>query len=708
MRRLAHLLALPLLSVTLSGHAAIDSLLPEPAEPPLHVVAANAVPTSGAYCPDEDELTIVRPEPGPQDALYLEARKAFDSGRAEKLAPLVECLREHELHDYPELWLLILKLRKTPEDAGLRADFERFISRHDGEYVGERAAVEYLRIVAEKLDPDAYIERFARLAWNQDDPELAAWQAIHLLDRGGPGKARALADAKRLYRDSSAPSRPALRALGDRILSEDPAWAWTRVVILLQQGAIAETKHALEALPARERPAPLKELARILDHPAAWLRHQKRLDHLSARLAVFAALRLSRTDPDGAARVAEAAIDPKAARFWRGLVWSRIGFTAMSRLHPKAWEWFRRVPGGTTTLELRPEIPVRPGQLLAWRARAALRAGDWRSLEALIRRMPADLRQEDVWTYWQGRALQVLGKPTAAKAAFERISPQISFYGRLASSELGIPAAFPKPPLAEPDRNSIRHWDDCASLVRAQAFYRMGLYASGHREWNWALRGLAPEELLSLAAWAREHGIIHRMINTSDRSGLKLVRMDQRYPRPHLSVVSRLCGEQELPDSWVYGLIRQESRFMPAASSSVGARGLMQVMPSTARWTAKRLNLQNPRASDLSDLETNVRLGTGYLRMLRDAFGGDYIAATAAYNAGPRRTQIWRNDIAGEGLEGAVFIETIPYFETREYVKNVLSNMAAYATLEGSPIEDFRVFLGTVTADHSGRAPDLP
>ena len=702
MRHLAHLLALPLLSVTLSGHAATDSLLPEPATPPLPVIASDA------SRPGEDELTIVRPEPGPRDALYLEARRAFDGGRSDKLAPLVERLRDHELHDYPELWLLILKLRSTPEDAGLRADFERFISRHDGEYVGERAAVEYLRIVAERLESDAYLERFARLAWNQDDPELAAWQAIHLLDRGGAGKARALADAKRLFRDKSVPSRPALRTLGDRILSEDPAWAWTRVVILLQQGAVAETKHALEALPAGERPASMKELSRILDHPAAWLRHQKRLDRLPARLAVFAALRLSRTDPDGAARVAEAAIDPKAARFWRGLVWSRIGFTAMSRLHPKAWDWFKRAPGGGATLELRPEIPVRPGQLLAWRARAALRAGEWRSLEALIRRMPVDQQQEDVWTYWQGRALQALGKPTVAQAAFERISPRISFYGRLASSELGIPAAFPKPPFAEPERNSIRHWDENASLSRALAFYRMGLYASGHREWNWALRGLAPGELLSLAAWAQEHGIIHRMINTSDRSGLKLVRMEQRYPRPHLSVVSRLCGEQELPASWVYGLIRQESRFMPTVSSSVGARGLMQIMPGTARWMARRLNLQNLRAADLSDLETNVRLGTGYLRMLRDAFEGDYIVATAAYNAGPQRAQIWRNDITGDRLEGAVFIETIPYFETREYVKNVLSNMAVYATLEGTPIEDFRAFLGSVTADHSGRSPDLP
>lgn len=655
----------------------------------------------------ENDLTIAQPELGLLDPLYLRARQAFDQRKLEKLIPLVSYLQTHELHDYPELWVLVLKLREAPEDTSLRQAFESFIERHQGEYVGERAMVEYLRIVAEKLEPKTYLAWFKRLAWNQDDPELAAWQAIHSLTLGTPSRARALSDAKRLFRDSSATTRPVLRRLGDRIVELDPAWAWSRVVVLLQKGANAETKHALEVLPANERPAPLKELSRILERPDAWLKRQKQLNKIPARLAVFAALRLARSNPEGAARLAEAAVDPRAARFWRALVWSRIGFTAMSRLHPQAWEWFGRAPGGAATLEQRPDITVRSEQLLAWRARAALRASDWRSLESLIRRMPEALRHEETWVYWHGRALQALGRPKAAKAAFESIAPRISFYGKLASAELGLPASFPKAPLeTPPSEEAIRRWDNNPSLNRALAFYRMSLYASGHREWNWALRGLTPPELLSLAAWAQEKRILHRMINTSDRSGTSLVLVDQRYPRPHFSVVSRYCAERDLPSSWVYGLIRQESRFMPTANSSVGARGLMQIMPGTARWTARRLNM--PKKLNLADLETNVSLGTGYLKMLHDAFGGSYIAATAAYNAGPRRAQIWLNDIVGDEMEAAIFIETIPYFETREYVKNVLANMQSYAALDDKAEENFRTFLGTVRADHSGRPLNLP
>lgn len=655
----------------------------------------------------KNDLTIAQPELALLDPLYLRARQAFDQRKLEKLVPLVSFLQTHELHDYPELWVLILKLRGAPEDTSLRQAFESFIERHQGEYVGERAMVEYLRIVAETLEPKTYLAWFKRLAWNQDDPELAAWQAIHSLTLGTPSQARALSAAKRLFRDSSATTRPVLRLLGDRIVALDPAWAWSRVVVLLQKGSNAETKYALDALPANERPASLKELSRILERPDAWLKRQKQLNKIPARLAVFAALRLARSNPEGAARLAEAAVDPRAARFWRALVWSRIGFTAMSRLHPQAWEWFCRAPGGAATLEQRPDITVRSEQLLAWRARAALRAGDWRSLESLIQRMPEVLRHEETWVYWRGRALQTLGQPKAAKAAFESIAPRMSFYGKLASAELDLSASFPKTPLATlPSEEAIRRWDNNPSLNRALAFYRMSLYASGHREWNWALRGLTPPELLSLAAWAQEKRILHRMINTSDRSGTSLILVNQRYPRPHFSVVSRYCAERDLPSSWVYGLIRQESRFMPTANSSVGARGLMQIMPGTARWTARRLNM--PKKLDLADLETNVSLGTGYLKMLYDAFGGNYIAATAAYNAGPRRAQIWLNNIAGDEMEAAIFIETIPYFETREYVKNVLANMQNYAALDEKAAENFRTFLGTVRAEHSNRPLNLP
>ena len=168
-----------------------------------------------------------------------------------------------------------------------------------------------------------------------------------------------------------------------------------------------------------------------------------------------------------------------------------------------------------------------------------------------------------------------------------------------------------------------------------------------------------------------------------------------------------MSSAQELPASWVYGLIRQESRFIPAVSSSVGARGLMQLMPGTASWTARQLGIEHyDEGRNLTELEMNLVLGSAYLHMLYADSGESFILATAAYNAGPRRARIWRNTLS-DAMEAAVFIETIPYFETREYVKNVLANMQTYSMLTGEPIKNFTGFLGKVTPSLA-EAKDLP
>ena len=765
MSRSAQLLSALLLAATVPVAAPVFGEVPQDAPAAAEAPSGVVAPTAAANEPNdaaaasalseraqdaETGVEIAQPAPGPLDKIFLQARSAFERRSAKRLEPLLPALAEHELRDYPELWSLILRLRaaesarekalkalqgqerKAPKSgakekapaaqdperaaeaaAGLAAadaTFTRFIRAHQGEYVGERATVEYLHLAAERLPAEAFDGWFESLAWNQDDPELAARHALNRLERaekdgkGGKALPEALAAAKTLYRDSSVPSKSSVRQIGDGIARLDPKWGWTRVVILLQKGASTEAARVLEALPAAERPASMKTLRQILRSPASWLRRQKDLSALPARLAVFAALHVSRSDPAGAARIAEAAVDPKANAFWRSLVWSRIGFTATTRVDPKAHAWFARA--SSAQLASRSDAVVDPGQLAAWRARASLRALDWKALERDIRAMPEAVRGEETWIYWRGRALAELGNPEAARAEFSRIAPRITFYGKLACDELGLPYAFPKPAPA-PGEEAVRRWDANPSIRRAESFYRMGLYGQGHREWNWALRGLGPEDLLSLAAWAGERGIVHRMINTSERSGLAAVRTDQRYPRPQFELLTRVCAERRLPVEWVYGLIRQESRFMPSASSVVGARGLMQVMPGTARWTARRLGISDYRHSALSETEMNLTLGTGYLSMVAEAFGGSRILATAAYNAGPRRARAWREALPGE-TEAAVFIETIPFFETREYVKNVLANAQSYGLLARAPAARFRDELGTVAPGGAEPPADLP
>jgi soluble lytic murein transglycosylase len=169
--------------------------------------------------------------------------------------------------------------------------------------------------------------------------------------------------------------------------------------------------------------------------------------------------------------------------------------------------------------------------------------------------------------------------------------------------------------------------------------------------------------------------------------------VDQRYPTPFRDAVVKRSQEINLDPAYVYGLIRQESRFVTDARSGVGAAGLMQVMPATARWTANKLGMRGFNPDQLHDRDTNIAIGTGYLKLVLDDFGGSMPMAAAAYNAGPSRPRNWRN---GPVLEGAAWAETVPFTETRDYVKKVVSNATFYAALLSGQPQSLKARLGTI------------
>ena len=182
----------------------------------------------------------------------------------------------------------------------------------------------------------------------------------------------------------------------------------------------------------------------------------------------------------------------------------------------------------------------------------------------------------------------------------------------------------------------------------------------------------------------------------------------QRFPMPHQGAVVRQAQAIGLDPAYVYGLIRQESRFIMDARSHVGASGLMQVMPATARWTARRIGLEGFAPAQINELDTNILIGTNYLKLALDEFRGSMPLAAAAYNAGPGRPRAWRN---GPELEGAIWAESVPFGETRDYVKKVLSNTTDYAALLTGQPQSLKSRLGRVgpaPADEPVLVRDLP
>jgi soluble lytic murein transglycosylase len=199
---------------------------------------------------------------------------------------------------------------------------------------------------------------------------------------------------------------------------------------------------------------------------------------------------------------------------------------------------------------------------------------------------------------------------------------------------------------------------------------------------DWALRRMSDRELLAASEIALRSGNYDRAIAAADRTRSEH-DYSMRYLAPYSDQVRPAARSQALDDAWVYGLMRQESRFITSARSHVGASGLMQLMPATAKWVANKIGLKDFNQARVNDTETNLLLGTTYMRLVLESLDNHPVLASAAYNAGPGRARKWRAD---RPLEGAIYAETIPFSETRDYVKKVMSNSLYYSALfDGKP-----------------------
>ena len=373
-----------------------------------------------------------------------------------------------------------------------------------------------------------------------------------------------------------------------------------------------------------------------------------------------------------------------------------IGKQAAQKLMPEADDYFAKV-GKPSDLN---------DDLLGWMVRAALRGGRWALVSRAYEAMSEGARRDPTWAYWQGRALvatantlplaQAEAQRQQAQALWREIASMRGFYEQLAMEELGLPLAVPERPAAPTAEERAAALDN-PGLQRALAAIAIGLRPEGVREWNYSTNlhtpgGMNDRELLAAAELACQREVFDRCINTSERTR-GVIDLAQRFPMPMREIVVRRANAIGLDPAYVYGLIRQESRFIMDARSHVGASGLMQVMPATARWTAKKIGLTQFQPHQITDKEINVQIGTGYLKMVLDDFEGSMAMATAAYNAGPSRPRAWRN---GPVLDGAIWAENIPFSETRDYVKKVLANTTSYAALITGTPQSLKARLGRV------------
>lgn len=630
------------------------------------------------------------------DAAVLAAREAFVAGDQKRLALAAAAIGEHPLRSYGEFWSLQLRLRNERDAAAaLDDDVAGFLQRHPRTYVADRIRLEWLLNLGSRRDFAALLRERPAVVWD-DDAQLRCYE---LLARYVTQQRRqeVAAEARSLLATTRESASEGCAALVDELIADGQLSAWTRVRALVEHNQLASAKRAAAALPAGEA----AQAAKILDQPARWLAtHERRISRQQIEPALLALARLARDDPERAAQFASS-LNLHLSAEQRGLVWGRIGHMASLKLMPEALAWYRQ---GGEQVGVAPET-VRADEVLEWQVRAALRAGDWPTVRSTIGRMPGALADEPAWVYWQGRALEAAGEHEAAAREYARIADRFEFYGKLAAEELGRPIALPAP-AAPVSGDELAQMQGNAGLRRALKFYELGLRFEGHREWNWQI-GVANEgsrmtdrQMLAAAEFARRNGVIDRMISTSERTREQF-DFTQRFPAPYREQLEEHARAAGLDPPWVYGLIRQESRFIEDIRSSAGASGLMQLMPATARWVARKVGMRDYSPGRVTDVDVNLKLGTSYLRMVLDDVDGHPALASAGYNAGPGRPRAWRAALPGP-VEGAVFAETIPFNETRDYVKKVMSNAIYYAALFDDRAPSLKQRLGTVSPKAAG------
>jgi soluble lytic murein transglycosylase len=397
-------------------------------------------------------------------------------------------------------------------------------------------------------------------------------------------------------------------------------------------------------------------------------------------LALAALVRLARETDAHAAHSRLQRISDRLDHDERAYAYAVLGHHAALARMPEAAAWYRAAG----------EIPMSSEQR-AWRVRAALRTRDWRMVQSAIEAMPAREQALPEWTYWLGRAHAAFGRNAESEALFARIAGEPHFYGLLAAEEGGQLFAPPPPGSAVSAEDAARV-AAAPGLRRALALHRLDLRTESIREWNWALRGQDDGFLVAAARLALQNEIFDRAINTAERTDPR-ANFDLRFIAPYRQVIEPQVHQQGLDIAWVYGLMRQESRFIAPARSSAGAQGLMQVMPATGKWVANKIGLAGYHPGMLTEPDTNVLLGTSYIRLILEGLDNHPVLASAGYNAGPGRARRWRDE---QALEGAIYAETIPFDETRDYVKKVMSNAVIYAAMfEGRP-QSLKARLGTI------------
>ena len=589
---------------------------------------------------------------------YLAAQTAIRAGNISKFQSLLKSLDGYILHGYLEYEYLKDRVATTPAP-----ELHRFLEDNAQAPIADTIRKKWLHQLAARGDWNTFLAEYKDI---DDDPELACVRLAQLL-RGSEEQAALMIEIEKLWRTGKrlpAACEPVF-AVWRKAGHMTRERVWERIRLAMESRNLVLAGELAPYLDPRERVWVARWQAMHRDPVRGLQGVNYPVDTPVARMVVtHGVVRLAHRDPEEAMRRWEA-LKGRYQFFGEddNYVLRYIGILAAQNHSPLALKWLAAVSADPNDENLR-----------LWRVHAALRAGDWEMAKSFVAGLTEEQQKQQQWRYWKARILEGTGEQKQAERLYAGLARERGYYGFLAADRVGADYSMQHQPV-EASPEEVSTVLARPGIQMAQELYLMGQVLDARRQWSWIVRRMNNRELAVAAVIARHWGWYDRAILTVSKSDHQ-DDLDLRFPILYRDTIEANASLHGVDPGWVYGVVRQESAFVVDARSQAGALGLMQLMPQTGRLTGRKLNLNIRSNQALLNIENNLLLGVGYLKEVLTRNNGHQALATAAYNAGPNRIGAWMPQ--GEPLDADIWVETIPFNETRDYVKNVMAFTTVY------------------------------
>lgn len=602
------------------------------------------------------------------DEQFNDALRAANSGNIGLLQQYQRYMQNDVLGYYPEYWALNSNLA-----AQSSSQITSFAQRYPQSAMTEKLAADYVEEKVKQAD-FASAQPVLPYVTNADQAESCAVAQV----RAKSGDPLVFAEFKDVWLTTN--SQPELcTGLGRMMLSSPLMTEQDRQQRVWGQLRAGQSGQALATAQTLGINLSLAQLNQIQANPLNYLWSAPKASSVDHAYLIFAMGRLADSDLNSALSSVQRAAQGTPVQVQKAL-YRAVGYIGGTTVMKNNFN--REV---LNYLDASYGLPFSSEEAEIY-ARQAIRFSAWESLIRAIDAMSVTQKQEDRWQYWLARASEQRGDASSKRAAqqiFKKLAEGDDYHNLLAKDQLGQKYSN-LPNNVQPSNHDLQRLNQDIHFSRAFALRRVDAPENYiNREWNWAVRQAYLKHddglLLAAAKRATDMGWYDRAIYAADRTENKH-NYAYRYAMPHQNYVVSHSRNAGVDPAWAYGLMRQESRFVTNARSHVGAGGLMQIMPDTAKLIARQMGESyNPAA--LTDMNTNIRYGTFYLSMIQSQLSNSPVLATAGYNAGPNRARRWQPDT--QAIAADQYTESIPLTETRDYVKHVMTNATHYGVLLG-------------------------